>query len=114
MKESKEAFQNPKSCAAKAAQLFLNKTVDLELTSGFMMGPGRKNIIYRGRRSIMSQFANKQSTARLRLVKPDGTPAAYQQVKADQISHQFLFGCGAFDAVERMKTQDEKKRATTE
>ena len=58
----------------------------------------------------MSQFANKQSTARLRLVKPDGTPAAYQQVKADQISHQFLFGCGAFDAVEMMKTQDEKKR----
>ena len=58
----------------------------------------------------MSQFANKQSTARLRLVKPDGTPAAYQQVKADQISHQFLFGCGAFDTVEMMKTQDEKKR----
>ena len=58
----------------------------------------------------MSQFANKQSTARLRLVKPDGTPAAYQQVKADQISHQFLFGCGAFDTVEMMKTQDEGKK----
>ena len=58
----------------------------------------------------MSQFANKQSTARLRLVNPDGTPAARREVKADQVSHQFLFGCGAFDAVEMMKTQDEGKK----
>ena len=58
----------------------------------------------------MSQFANKQSTARLRLVNPDGTPAASRDVKADQVSHQFLFGCGAFDAVEMMKTQDEGKK----
>ena len=58
----------------------------------------------------MSQFANKQSTARLRLVNPDGTPAARREVKADQVSHQFLFGCGAFDTVEMMKTQDEGKK----
>ena len=58
----------------------------------------------------MSQFANRQSTARLRLVNPDGTPAARREVKADQVSHQFLFGCGAFDAVEMMKTQDEGEK----
>ena len=58
----------------------------------------------------MSQFSHRQSTARLRLLNPDGTPAARQQVRADQISHQFLFGCGAFDTVEIMRTQDEGKK----
>ena len=29
----------------------------------------------------------------------------------DQTSHKFLFGCGAFDAVELMKTEDAEKRA---
>ena len=32
-------------------------------------------------------------------------------VTVDQTGHRFLFGCGAFDAVAIMKTQDEKKRA---
>ena len=59
----------------------------------------------------MKQYANKQATAKLHLVNPDGTPAANQQVQADQTSHKFLFGCGAFDTVEMMKTQDEKKKA---
>ena len=59
----------------------------------------------------MKQYANKQATAKLHLVNPDGTPAVNQQVQADQTSHKFLFGCGAFDTVEMMKTQDEKKKA---
>ncbi len=59
----------------------------------------------------MSQLSHRQSTARLYLKKPDGTPAAGQTVKADQTSHKFLFGCGAFDAVDMMKTQDEGKKA---
>ena len=58
----------------------------------------------------MNQFSHRQSTARLHLVNPDGTPAAGQPVKADQISHKFLFGCGAFDTVEIMKTQDAEKK----
>jgi hypothetical protein len=32
-------------------------------------------------------------------------------VSVDQLSHQFLFGCGAFDAVDLMKTQDAGKKA---
>ena len=59
----------------------------------------------------MNQFSHRQSTARLRLINPDGTPASGQHVKADQISHKFLFGCGAFDSVEMMRTQDEEKKA---
>ena len=61
----------------------------------------------------MSQapLAHRQANARLRVLNPDGTPAVRQAVSVDQVSHQFLFGCGAFDAVELMKTQDEKKQA---
>ena len=58
-----------------------------------------------------NQFAHRRAAARIQLLNPDGTPAARQQVRADQVSHQFLFGCGAFDAVALMKTQDEKQQA---
>ena len=59
----------------------------------------------------MDQLKHRRADARLRLLNPDGTPAANQSVRIDQVSHQFLFGCGAFDAVALMKTQDEKERA---
>lgn len=61
----------------------------------------------------MSQapLAHRQANARLRVLNPDGTPVVRREVSVDQVSHQFLFGCGAFDAVELMKTQDEKKQA---
>ena len=52
-----------------------------------------------------------QAPLALRVLSPDGTPAVRREVSVDQVSHQFLFGCGAFDAVELMKTQDEKKQA---
>ena len=59
----------------------------------------------------MNQLSHRKSAARLRLINPDGTPASGQRVKADQISHKFLFGCGAFDSVEMMRTQDGEKKA---
>ena len=55
-------------------------------------------------------FRHRKATAQVRILKEDGRPATGQQVQIDQVSHQFLFGCGAFDAVALMKTQDEKKR----
>jgi len=55
-------------------------------------------------------LAHRQSDARLRILNPDGTPAARQQVEVNQVSHRFLFGCGAFDAVEIMKTDDPAKK----
>ena len=51
----------------------------------------------------MDRYANKKSTARLRFLRPDGTPAANEAVQFSQTGHEFLFGCGAFDAVELMK-----------
>ena len=59
----------------------------------------------------MNQLKHRKAEAKLQILNPDGTPAAGCSVRADQVSHQFLFGCGAFDTVEIMKTKDEKKRA---
>ncbi len=59
----------------------------------------------------MNQLSHRQATLRLRLTHPDGTPVANASVQADQTSHQFLFGCGAFDTVAMMKTADERERA---
>ncbi len=59
----------------------------------------------------MSQLEHRKADARLLILNPDGTPAKDRPVRIDQTSHQFLFGCGAFDTVAMMKTQDETKRA---
>jgi len=55
-------------------------------------------------------LAHRKAGARLHILNPDGTPASGKAVRVDQVSHSFLFGCGAFDAVEMMKTQDETQR----
>ena len=59
----------------------------------------------------MSQLEHRRASARLQILNPDGTAAANRRVTVDQKSHQFLFGCGAFDAVQLMKTQDESRKA---
>ena len=59
----------------------------------------------------MDQLKHRKAVAKLQILNPDGSTAAGRSVRVDQISHQFLFGCGAFDTVEIMKTGDEKKRA---
>ncbi len=62
----------------------------------------------------MNELKHRRAEARLQVLNPDGTPARNSRIRADQVSHTFLFGCGAFDAVDMMKTQDEKKRAFLE
>ena len=59
----------------------------------------------------MESLQHRQSAARLLILDHDGTPAANRPVTVDQVSHRFLFGCGAFEAVAMMKTQDEERRA---
>ena len=58
----------------------------------------------------MDQLKHRKAEAKLQILNADGSPAAGRTVRVDQVSHQFLFGCGAFDAVEIMKTEDEEKR----
>ena len=58
----------------------------------------------------MDQLNHRRAEARLKLLNPDGTPAANRAVRVDQVSHRFLFGCGAFDAVAMMKAQNEERK----
>ena len=58
----------------------------------------------------MEQLKHRRMEARLRLFGPDGAPAAHLPVRIDQVSHQFLFGCGAFAAVPLMNPEDEAQR----
>ena len=51
----------------------------------------------------MNSFSARKATATLRIVHADGTPVAGKQLRLRQTSHQFLFGCGAFDAYEMMR-----------
>ena len=59
----------------------------------------------------MDSFNHRKAAACLRLVRADGMPLAGARVTIDQTQHQFLFGCGAFDAVALMKTQDAERKA---
>ena len=60
----------------------------------------------------MGNLEQRKATAKIKLVRKDGSALANQQVTIRQVSHQFLFGCGAFDSVALMqarKADDEKK-----
>ena len=59
----------------------------------------------------MDPLKHRRADARLQILNPDGTPAAGRDVRIDQVSHQFLFGCGAFDAVALQFIPDEARRA---
>ena len=59
----------------------------------------------------MSGLNHRRAAKTVRLLNADGTPAAGKRVRFDQVSHQFLFGCGAFDAVALMKDADQQQRA---
>jgi len=47
-----------------------------------------------------TNLKHRKAAAKLRLLSEDGSPAANRDVKISQKSHQFLFGCGGFEAVE--------------
>jgi len=47
-----------------------------------------------------TKLKHRKAAAKLRLLLEDGSPAVNQDVKISQKGHQFLFGCGGFEAVE--------------
>ena len=59
----------------------------------------------------MSRLDHRRAAAQLTILNPDGTPTANREVRINQTSHSFLFGCGAFDSVAIMRTQDDQERA---
>ena len=60
------------------------------------------------------RYEHRKADARLQVLHPDGTPVSRRSVSVHQVSHRFLFGCGAFDAVELMKAQDVGEKAFLE
>ena len=59
----------------------------------------------------MDQLNHRRATAQLQILNPDGTPAAHRPVEVRQVSHKFLFGCGAFDALGLVLAGDDERRA---
>jgi len=57
-------------------------------------------------------YEHRKSTVRLTLLDPSGQPLKNQDLDIKQTKHEFLFGFGAFDAVERSRegiTQEEQQ-----
>ena len=59
----------------------------------------------------MSDLSHRKATARIRALRPDGSPAARTAIRFDQVRHDFLFGCGGFEAIELAGGADESRRA---
>ena len=59
----------------------------------------------------MDQLKHRKAEARLRVLNGDGTPCANLPVRIDQVSHRFLFGCGAFAALALTAACEEREKA---
>ena len=49
----------------------------------------------------MDQYAGRKATARIRVVDEKGNAVKNTEFQAELKNHEFLFGCGAFDAIPR-------------
>ena len=47
----------------------------------------------------MQDYSARQSTCTLKFTDASGKPLAGKTVNINQTNHEFLFGCGAFDAI---------------
>ena len=60
-------------------------------------------------------YSHRKSSVKLRLQDKNGAPLAGERVELVQTGHEFLFGCGGFDAVEVVDNgEPEKKEAFRE
>ena len=59
----------------------------------------------------MADLAHRKSTKTVRFTDTNGNPIAGRRLKAEQISHKFLFGCGGFDFVSYYRTENEYERS---
>jgi len=49
---------------------------------------------------MSKNYEHRKSRVVLKVIRADGTPVGGKGVKVEQVRHEFLFGCGGFDAVE--------------
>ena len=59
----------------------------------------------------MADLDHRKSTKLIRFTDDEGRPLAGRRLKIEQISHEFLFGCGGFDFVDYFQAEDEEKKA---
>lgn len=59
----------------------------------------------------MDALSHRKATAHLRIVDGQGNPVQHCPIQADQVSHAFLFGCGASDAFGMQAAKTEERRA---
>lgn len=50
--------------------------------------------------TFITDLKHRKGTKTIQLTDASGTPIAGQEVALRLTNHQFLFGCGAFDAIE--------------
>lgn len=64
----------------------------------------------------MGQYSHRMGSKTIRIMNEDGQPLSNKNVKISQTGHQFLFGCGAFDAVPLAggKLEDKDQKFFTE
>lgn len=48
----------------------------------------------------MADLSHRKAKAKIQLLNKDGTPKANTKVSINQINHEFLFGCGAFQTLD--------------
>ncbi|MBQ6565099.1 MAG: endo-1,4-beta-xylanase [Clostridia bacterium] len=56
------------------------------------------------------ELSHRKASAKLRFLRPDGTPLANCPISLDQTGHSFLFGCGIFDSVQLFRESSEEKQ----
>ena len=59
----------------------------------------------------MSNLDHRKASKTIRVTDANGMPVKNAKLRAVQKSHEFLFGCGGFDFVALMKTEDPKAKA---
>lgn len=66
----------------------------------------RRNVSRQRFGGKMEQYANRKAAAQIRVVDEKGNAVKNSEFQAELTNHDFLFGCGAFDALSLM---DEEK-----
>lgn len=57
----------------------------------------------------MADLSHRKAVAKIQVVDSNGKPLAGAKVSINQIKHEFLFGCGAFEAVHYTSGADDKR-----
>ena len=58
----------------------------------------------------MDKYAHRKKTERIRFINQDGNAIVDSDIEINQTNHEFMFGCGAFDAIPAAEPDTEEVR----